>query len=460
MSEKIERRSAIKSLGAISLGVVSPLLVRSEVRAKPFSIKRQKLETDVLVIGGGTAGVIAAIQSGRLGASTILIENGSQLGGTTTTGGVVFPGIFHAWGKQIIGGIGWEIVMECVEMEGTKLPNFSIIPNNKTIRHWRHQVPVNGPLYALLAEEKCREAGVQIRFYETPTHISFNDGKWKVKTSGKGIITEISCNQIIDCTGNGFATSLAGFDLLREEDTQPGSLVFKIGGYDFDSLDLEQIPRKYHGVLRQNMINSMKHQEPDGAFPPTVPYGYVYVPGADSSSSESHTLANVQGRSNLLKLLRTLRSFKGCENLRLTDMKTETAVRETYRIDGVYKIKHEDYVSGKVFEDSIGYSFYPIDLHRDGKSIYQEFLKPNVVATIPLRALIPKRSANFIVAGRCVSSDRLANSALRVQASCMAMGQAAGVAAALASKDNMTINEVSTSKIRQVIQNYGGIVPA
>ena len=88
---------------------------------------------------------------------------------------------------------------------------------------------------------------------------------------------------------------------------------------------------------------------------------------------------------------------------------------------------------GRVFADSLSHSFYPIDLHREGKSIYQEFLKPGVVASVPLRALIPRQSKNFLVAGRCVSSDRLANSALRVQASCMGMGQAAAAAAVLAS---------------------------
>ncbi len=449
----------IKSLGAISLGMVAPSMTRGEALADPYSVKEQQLETDVLVIGGGTAGVIAAIQAGRLGARTTIIECGSQLGGTTTTGGVVFPGIFHAWGKQIIGGIGWEMVMDAVKLDGGSLPNFSIIPNNTSIPHWRHQVAVNGPLYALLAEEKCLDAGVKIRYYETPTEITFKNGQWKVRSSGKGIEADITCDQIIDCTGNAIAASIAGFSLLREADTQPGSLVFRIGGYDFDSLDLTKIPRQYHGVLRQNMINTQKLDEPGGAFPPTVPYGYVYVPGADSTTSETHTQANLQGRSNLLKLIRTLRSFPGCENVKIRDIKTETAVRETYRIDGVYKMTKQDYVEGKVFEDSVSHSFYPIDLHREGKSIYQEFLKPDVVASIPLRALIPRGSKNFLVAGRCVSSDRLANSALRVQASCMGMGQAAGVAAALASRDKTTPLDVSVSEIQQIIEKHGGIVP-
>ncbi|WPP48017.1 FAD-dependent oxidoreductase [Catalinimonas niigatensis] len=455
---KIERRQMIKSLGAISFGIAAPSLSKGEELVRPYEIKKQTLETDVLIIGGGTAGVIAAIQAGRAGARTMLIENGSQLGGTTTTGGVSFPGIFHAWGKQVIAGIGWELVSESVELDGGILPNFSIIPNNKSISHWRHQINVNGPLYAMLAEEKCLDAGVHIRYYETPKEITFNKGNWVVKSSGKGIETEISCNQLIDCSGNAIAASMAGFDLLREEDTQPGSFIFRIGGYDFNALDLTKIPKQYHQALKQNSI-STQAVDSDTSFPTTVPYGYVYVPGADSTTSETHTQANIQGRSNLLKLLRTLRTFPGCENIKVLDTMTETAVRETYRIDGIYKVMHQDYVEGKVFEDSISHSFYPIDLHRDGKSIYQEFLKPEVVACIPLRALIPKGSKNFLVAGRCISSDRLANSALRVQASCMGMGQAAGAAAALANRKGTTPAEVPMDELRSLIEEHGGIVP-
>jgi hypothetical protein len=141
------------------------------------------------------------------------------------------------------------------------------------------------------------------------------------------------------------------------------------------------------------------------------------------------------------------------------DLKTETAVRETYRIDGVYKVTYRDYLEGKLFGDSIAHSFYPIDLHREGKSIHQEFLKPGAVATIPLRALIPKHSKNFLVAGRCISSDRMANSALRVQASCMGMGQAAAATAVLASKSGTTPAKVPLRDIRQLLEEHGAIVP-
>ena len=439
-------------MGALSLGIVAPSVGKGEVLDEPFETRKKNTATDILVVGGGTAGTIAAIQAARAGAATILIESGSQLGGTTTTGGVAFPGIFHAWGKQIIGGIGWELVRDCVRLNGDSLPDFSVLPDH----HWQHQVAVNGPLYTLLAEEKCLEAGVHIRYYETPTQLKFKKGKWIVETAGKGCSTQITCNQIIDCTGNALIASMAGFAVLRDAETQPGSLVFRIGGYDYDSLDMSKIPEKYHGVLRQNMQFTQARTSGENRF---VPYGYVYVPGADSTTSESHTLANQKGRTELLSLVRSLRSFPGCENVKILDLKTETAVRETYRIDGVYKMTHMDYLEGKIFEDSLSHSFYPIDLHREGKSIYQEFLKPAVVASIPLRALIPKQSKNFLVAGRCVSSDRMANSALRVQASCMGMGQAAAVAAVLASKQGTTPADVPINDIKQLLAKHGAIIP-
>lgn len=450
--DKLKRRTAIKSIGALSLGINLPANLSGERLADPYRVEEKNLTADILVVGGGTAGTIAAIQAGRTGARTVLIESGSQLGGTTTTGGVSFPGIFHAWGKQIISGIGWELVLDAVELNGDNLPNFSNVPE----RHWKHQVFVNAGLYALLAEEKCLEAGVQIRYYETPDKIEFQDGKWTVDSIGKGTRTRITCNQIIDCTGNALITAMAGCNVLREEDTQPGSLIFSLGGYDFESLDLTQIPQQYHRYLRQNRLEKQTQATGENSF---VPYGYVYVHGADSTTSEKHTDANQQGRKNLLNLIRELKKLPGCENIRITDLKTETAVRETFRIDGLYKITHEDYVSGRIFDDSLSNSFYPVDLHRDGKSIYQEFLKPGIVASVPMRALIPRNSRNLIVAGRCVSSDRLANSGLRVQASSMGMGQAAAATAVLANKLKKTPAEVPAEAVKRLLKEHGAIVP-
>ncbi|KAA0992793.1 FAD-dependent oxidoreductase [Dyadobacter aurulentus] len=450
----MKRRSALASIGAISFGIGSNENAAEIVR-EPYKVKKQSLKTDIVVVGGGTAGVIAAIQAGRAGQKVILIENGSQLGGTTTTGGVAFPGIFFAWGKQVIGGIGWELVQEAVALNDDTLPNFSI-PHGR--HHPRHQVRLNGQLYAMLIEEKCLEAGVQLRFYETPTRVAFQNNSWTIETVGKGTNTEITCKQLIDCTGNGYAAHLAGYKLLREAETQPGTLMFQIGGYDFKSLDLKMIQSKYQEAIqkgqlvktdfRNNIVGLLKSQGDN----------IQHILKADSTTSETHSVANIQGRTALLNTLRFLRTLPGLEKTKLIDMQNETGVRETYRIDGLYKITHEDYVTGKLFDDAVSYSYYPIDVH-DENGVVPDHLKEGVVPSVPLRALIPKNSKNFLVAGRCLSSDRLANSALRVQASCMGMGQAAGAAAVLACKLNKTPADVPMKELRQLITEHGGIVP-
>ncbi|WP_084650800.1 FAD-dependent oxidoreductase [Runella zeae] len=450
--EKIKRRTALASLGSL---MTAPVLEKGEFVQAPYQIKKTILKTDILVIGGGTAGVIAAIQAGRAGRKTILVENGSQLGGTTTTGGVAFPGIFFAWGKQVISGIGWELVQSAVAMNDDTLPNFSI-PHGRN--HPRHQVRLNGQLYALLIEEKCVEAGVQIRFYETPTKITPQKNGWLVQTMGKGVIAEIACNQLIDCTGNAFATSLAGFPVLREAETQPGTLMFQIGGYDLKTLDVKLIQQRYQEALAKGELVKADFRNNIVGLLRSAGDNISHVLGADATTSETHTVANLKGRKSLLDTLRFLRTLPGLEKTHLIDMQNETAVRETYRIDGHYKITHEDYVTGKMFDDSVSYSYYPIDVH-DENGVVPDHLKEGIVPTVPLRALIPKNSRNFMVAGRCVSSDRLANSALRVQASCMGMGQAAGATAVLANLQNKTPLEVSMKDIRQLLEEHGGIVP-
>lgn len=381
-------------------------------------------ETDVLVVGGGAAGTIAAIQAGRVGAKTLLVERGSQLGGTTTTGGVAFPGLFHAWGKQIISGIGWEMVRDTVLLDGGTLPDFSMEINNTTVRHWRHQVHVNQFIYALLAEEKCEEAGVEIAYYEFPESITKTSEGWQVDCLGFGTKRSVLCKQIIDCTGGAEVTGMLNLPRLREEETQPGSILFK--------LDNANNPGRANGS-GPGLLDA------------------IYVHGANSSNSRTVTAANLTGRKAILEKVRK-------EKKRLMHMQPETAFRESYRIEGETIITVEDYTSGRIFDDAICYAFYPVDLHTK-EGVKPEPLKKGKVPTIPLSALVPKGSSNILVAGRCVSSDRLANSGLRVQAPCMAMGQAAGAAAALAVCKKITPLKVPLNDVKKMLVQNGAIVP-
>lgn len=369
---------------------------------------------DVLVVGGGTAGTIAAIQAGRAGASVLLLERNGQLGGTMTTGGVAFPGLFDAWGKQIIAGIGWELVKESVELDQGPFPDFAKVPQ----RHWHNQVYTNQFLYAILAEEKCVAAGVKIAYYEFPQAVTKTDTGWQVDCVGFGTKRRVTCKQIVDCTGGAEVVGMLGLPRQRDEERQPGSFLFMMG--------------EAHDPGR-NQIHRL------------------YVHGADSTNSRTVTEANLAGRKSILAKVRK-------DGKRLMHLQPETGFRESYRILGEAVVTVNDYRSGKKFEDAICYAFYPVDLHTK-TGVKPDPLKPGILPTVPLRALIPKDSRNIMVAGRCVSSDRLANSGLRVQAPCMGMGQAAGATAALAAKKGTTPLDLPLKEIHDLIRAHGAIVP-
>lgn len=425
--EQISRRRLLK-YGAASMlapGMAYASTTSVSMAADSESAAKDKSQfvtnhVDILVVGGGSAGTIAAIQAGRTGASTIVMERASYLGGMTTRGGVCYPGLFDAWGKQIISGVGWDLVKECVEMDGGTLPNFARVPR----RHWMNQVHINQFLFYVLAEEKCTQAGVQICYHEFPQKIQKTDSGWQVDCAGFGTQRRIFCKQIIDCTGGAEVVGMLGYPRLREDETQPGTIHFLLGKAN----DPGRPAGPGSGLLHR-----------------------LYVHGADSTNSRTVTEASITGRKAVLEKMRS-------SGERLMHLQPEPGFRESYRIEGETVITVEDYRSGRHFADAVCYAFYPVDLHT-AKGVVPEPLDPGVVPTIPLSALIPKGSTNLLVAGRCVSSDRLANSGLRVQAPCMAMGQAAACAASLAIKHSTTPGKVPLQEIHALLKEQGSIVP-
>ena len=211
---------------------------------------------------------------------------------------------------------------------------------------------------------------------------------------------------------------MMGFPRLREKETQPGSMLFQLGG------NTEPGRKQLH---------------------------QVYVHGADSTNSRTVTKANMAGRRTILAKLRK-------EKKRLMHLQPETGFRESYRIEGEKIITVNDYRTGRLFEDAVSNAFYPVDLHTKN-GVKPKPLKPGTVPTVPLGALVPKGSTNVIVAGRCVSSDRLANSGLRVQASCMGMGQGAAVAAVLAARAGTTPLAVPLPEVHELLKKHGAIIP-
>jgi hypothetical protein len=319
-------------------------------------------------------------------------------------------------------------------------------------------VRINGQLYAALAEEACVQAGVQLRYYESPLTVEAAGDAWRVRLVGKGTMVDVTAKQIVDCTGGATAVGLAGYARMREETRQPGTLIYRVGGYDRTAVEANVLQAKLAAAVKSG---TLKRTDINGSIAGWLGKGGEsgnHIIGADGTTSESHTETNIAGRQSLLRVLRFLQQEPALALMKVERLQPETGIRETYRIVGETMITVEDYEGGRVFDDAVSHSFYPIDLHFEG-GVRPKHLNEGTVPTVPLRALIPKGSKNILVAGRCVSSDRLANSALRVQASCMGMGQAAGATAALAASSGATPGQVPLAEIRAALAKHGAIVP-
>ena len=414
--------------------------------------------TDVLVAGGGTAGAVAAIQAARAGATTTLIEMSGQLGGTMTNGGVNVPGYFYAWRELQVAGIGWELVKETKEFSGEAMP---------PIRHHEehrpgHYIPINMGIYAALAEEKAVDAGVTLHYHEVVTAIERVDDAWQVHCVGKNTQRLITAKEIIDCTGDADLVGMVGLEREMADVRQPGTLEFIIGGFDMDDFDPDQVDAAFDKAKAEGRILPGDYA---GMNAKSFMYFFnqrgrneSHVIGVDGTDSTSQSDANIRGRQALLRLLRFIKTLPGGENVTLERMSPMTAIRETYRIVGESKVTYEDYITGRTFPDAIAYTAFFVDVHtNDGGT--KEFLEPGTMPTIPFGALIPKGSKHILVAGRTVSSDRAAHAGMREQPYCMAMGQAAGAAAALGVRNSIPSRDVPIDALRELLRQHGAIIP-
>lgn len=198
-------------------------------------------EYDIVVIGGGPSGVPAAVQAARLGARTLLVEKNAGLGGTTTAANVAFPGLFHAWGEQVIAGIGWELVCRAVELSGDELPDF----RHDERPHWQRQVRVNAPLYGALLLEEVHNSGIDLRLHTMPASARWTGEQWELRLCGKDGLETVTARRLVDCTGDADVIGLAGLERRRNQERQPGTIDIRLSGYDVDALDHDELDRRH-----------------------------------------------------------------------------------------------------------------------------------------------------------------------------------------------------------------------
>ena len=447
-------------------------IVAADLAFGPDNGWTNRLSFDVCVVGGGVAGVTAALQAQEAGAKTLLVERGFQVGGNMTTGGVSWPGLFHAWGRQVIDGCGWALVTNCVALSDGRLPDFTRDPG---LAHTDHQVRVNAALWALLAEEALVRSGVDLRYHTEPMTAVWTNGCWTLTLAAGGQLRTVKAKVVIDATGNGSVAALCGARRMRDEKArQPGSFTYLLDPHaDEAKLDWPLLEANAKRAVSEGRLEPtdiargvrfLIHQcgVVKSGFAAGPDHGTTianYVAGADNSTAESRMETNLRGRASLLRVLRFLRTQPGLERTTLEWASPEVGVRETWRVEGEYVMTGDDYASGRTFEDGVCYAFYPIDLHDAKKGIQPKHLKRGTVACVPRRALVAKGVHNVLVAGRCVSSDRAANSALRVQATCMATGQAAGTLAALAALRGVAPLDLPMPLVREALVRSGAIVP-
>lgn len=416
-------------------------------------------ELDVLVIGGGPAGCTAAIQAARLGARTALVEKNGALGGTTTVAGVALPGLFHAWGEQVIAGIGWEMVHQAVQLAGTALPDFG----RWELPHYKLQIPVVAPLYAGVIDNTVLASGAELRLHTMLAGLDWESDHWRVRLCGKEGITEVTARRVIDCTGDADAVHLAGLERRTNSRRQPGTIMITLSGYDLDSLDFEALDAAYADALDTGALQPADLARTEDAvrrFLRSRGSNAIHVVGVDGGSSAGRTRAEVAARETLRRIWTFLRRQPGLEQVTIDSWAIECGIRESHTIVARGFITAGDYVRGRHYDDAVSHSFYPIDVHdAEGNGIDIRRLEYGTVPTIPRSAMLPRDHDYLMVAGRSVAGDQEANSAYRVQASCMAMGQAAGVITALSADSDVPLADVEIGSVHQQLRRHGAIVP-
>ena len=414
----------------------------------------REISTDVLVIGGGSAGCFAAISAARSGASVLLVEKNGMLGGTTTGGMVNFPGLFHAWGKQIIDGPCWESIERCVANGGAVLPPFPY----KSEHHNKQQILVDVFTYACILDSMCIESGVHLLLHSMLVDVKDkHDGATATVATKDGAL-RVCAKILIDSTGDADAVRAAEYDVKTSDVTQPATLINDITGYDFETIDEAAFRQYIDECYKSGRLTKEDFQGQDVYERLRKKRIHMHIPAPDAHTSEGKTQLEINARRTLWRILRCLAEFKGLENIRVARCGYECGVRETVRIVGEDVITAEQYLSGEIREDSVCHAFYPIDLHRS-IDIKQVFVEEGRVPVVSYGSLVPKGSRHLLVAGRCISSDRDSNSALRVQATCMATGQVAGVAAAICAKKGCEAYAVSMSTLKDGLRRIGAIIP-
>ena len=417
---------------------------------------------DVVVCGGGPAGVFAAIAAAREGAKVAIVEQYGFLGGMATAGLVMPLSVFTYQNKKVIGGIPWEFLERLEAMGGGYI--------EKPLGN----VAFDPELYKLCMQRMVLEAGIDLYMHSYISGFTKReDGVIEsIIFENKNGSEALEAKVFIDCTGDADLAAMVGVPMQEQngEPLQPLSTYFVLAGVDTrsplvnEAMHHNKQGENCHCLPIRNYL--LEHAEelniPEFGGPwfcTTLHEGCVAVnmtrTAGDACDNRDYTAAECRLREDVYRMAEILRTnFKEFENCYVQTVATQAGIRETRRIKGVHTMTAEEYVSGYRYDDSISRGAHPIDIHATkGSSQVTHFLEQ--AAYVPYRALIADNFANLLVAGRAISADRKAFASMRVQASCMGTGQAAGVAAAMAAKADCSVKNVDIVTLVQKLREIG-----
>lgn len=449
--------------------------------AEPGKSLPVRMKVDVLVVGGGPSGIIAATAAAEDGLNVTLIDSRSFLGGNMTIG-LPILGFLGQKGNQIIKGLPQRFIDRLKEKNAASEHRPCPLHMSLTL--------VEPEAVKNVALEMLTESGVNVLLYV------FSAGVIMDGNELKGVIIEsksgrevILAKTVIDCTGDADVAYRAGVECEQGNEiggAQPPTLMFCLGGVDTEKLRLsiaeeprtyltDFIPAEYFGQNNQFIVvglrSLMEKARENGYSLPVertilitgLREGEVWVnmsriSGVDGTNPASLSHGEIEGRKQVEEIQRYLIEYvPGFKNAHFTKMAPFLGIRETRRIVGKYVMTADDILSCARFNDAIAVASYPLDIHHpEGGGCTLTWCGD--CYDIPFRSLIPEKIENLIVAGRCISTTHEAMSAIRVMAPCMAMGEAAGRTAKIAVRKGIMPSQVNVDELRAELAEKGAFL--